>query len=257
MDSPAPTKTARINRLLPYWAVFQADLRQTLRSWVYLVWVLASVLAAAGYLLYRVGIYHEAGMIQSASTLISDLLRWSVLGSVTLIIALTGGSISSERGTMADSVLSRGISRYQYFLGKWHARLLTVLSTFLAMGLVALAGSFFLLHEDLSLKGSAVGLATIVALLAAVATLGVTVSAIANSTMLGITVLWILVYGIGFCLNLLPARYLSPDRLLNSLPAILRGIYNLQALGRLVGWSALCSGLVAMIGLGYFARRDV
>ena len=98
--------------------------------------------SGSGYLLYRFGISHEAGIVQPASKLISDLLRWSVLGSVALIIALTGGSISSERGIMADSVLSRGISRYQYFLGKWHARLIAVVGTFSIMGLLALTGSF-------------------------------------------------------------------------------------------------------------------
>lgn len=257
MDSPAPIKVTKVNRWLPYWAVFQDDLRQTVRSWVYLVWVLVSVLAAAGYLLYRAGIYREAGMIQSASTTISDLLRWSLLGSVTLIIVLTGGSISSEKGTMADSILSRGISRYQYFMGKWHARLAAVLCTFLLMGLIALAGSFLFLHEDLSVKGSLAGLVTLVVLLAAVTTCGVAVSAAVNSTLVSITLLWILVHGVGFGLNLLPARYLSPDRLLTNLPMILRGFYNLEALGRLAGWATLASLAVALVGLVYFARRDV
>ena len=43
-------------RFLPYWAVFQMDLHQTLRSWVYRVWVLLSLLAAVGYLIYRFGV---------------------------------------------------------------------------------------------------------------------------------------------------------------------------------------------------------
>src|SRR5438552_2930634 len=109
MDEPAPDTKPKIKRWLPYWAVLQADLRQTLRSWIYRVWVLLSVLAATGYLLNRVGIYHGAGMIQSASTVIGELMQWSMVGSITLIIALAGGSISSEKGTMADSILSRGI----------------------------------------------------------------------------------------------------------------------------------------------------
>ena len=41
MDAPPPRSPSTINRWLPYWAVFQADVRQTLRSWVYRVWVLA------------------------------------------------------------------------------------------------------------------------------------------------------------------------------------------------------------------------
>src|SRR5581483_5594673 len=163
-------------RWLPYWAVFQADVRQTIQSWVYRTWVLVSVLAIAGYLIFRYGPYHEAGLIQSAAGFFGDLLRWTVLGSAAVVVVLAGGSISAERGTMADSVLSRGISRYQYFLGKWHARLAAVLCTFLLMAVVVLAGSFFFLHKDLNPGGSLVALVTIMALLATVTTCGVTVS---------------------------------------------------------------------------------
>jgi ABC-type transport system involved in multi-copper enzyme maturation permease subunit len=246
-----------IKRWLPYWAVFQSDTRQTLQSWVYRAWVLVSMLSAAGYLLYRVGVYREAGMVQPASTLISDLLRWCILGSVTLVIVLTAGSISGERGTMADSVLSRGISRYQYFLGKWHARLVTVLGTFFLMGLLLLACSFGLLHEDLSLGGSLIALLTVAALLGLVVSGGVTASAVFNSTLLAIALLWITVYGVGFALSLLPLHIPSPYQALQSLPYIVRGEYNLDTLSRLMGWSAVISCVLALLGLAYFSRRDV
>ncbi len=257
MDSLPSVKTVKINRWLPYWAVFQADMRQTLRSWVYRTWVLVCVVSAVSYLLYRVGVDREAGIVQQASTVISDLLRWCVFGSVTLIIVLSAGSISSERGTMADSVLSRGISRYQYFLGKWHARLVTVLGTFLTMGTALLLGSFSLLHPDLDLRGSLVALVTVAALLGMVTSCGVSVSAVFNSTLLGIAVLWISLYGTGFVLSLLPAYYASPYRALHNLAAILRGEYNLYVLVRLVGWSALASCVLALFGVAYFSRRDV
>ena len=195
VDSPVPTNRYKVNRWLPYLAVFQADVRQTLQSWVYRAWVLVAILSALGFLLYRVGVYREAGMVQHASILISDLLRWSVFGSVTLIIVLTAGSISAERGTLADSVLSRGISRHQYFLGKWHARLATVLGTFLIVGLVAMVCSFFLLHEDLDWRGSLVALVTVAAFLGVVISGGVSASAIFNSPLLAIAVLWITLYG--------------------------------------------------------------
>jgi hypothetical protein len=257
VDTPATKTAARINRWLPYWAVLHDDIRQTTQSWVYRSWVLVSLASTAGYLLYRVGIDREAGMVQHASTLISDLLRWCVLGSMTLVIVLTGGSISAERGTTADSILSRGISRYQYYLGKWHSRLVTVLGTFLVMGLLALVASQFLLHEDLSLLGSLLALVTVAALLAIVISFGVTVSAIFNSTLLSIAVLWIGVYGAGFLLSLLPASYPSPYRTLHGLPAILRGEYNAYALGRFMGWSVVFSAALGCCGLGYFSRRDV
>lgn len=257
MDAIATKKRVAINRWLPYWAVFQADVRQTAQSWVYRTWVLVSVLAIAGYLLFRYGPYHEAGLVQSAAGFFSDLLRWTVLGSAAVVVVLAGGSISSERGTMADSVLSRGISRYQYFLGKWHARLVTVLGTYVALGLLAMTCGLILFHEDLSLVGGLVALLTVAALLAAVITGGVAVSAIANSTVVGIAVLWLLLYGGGFALSLLPESYLTPDRILQRLPYTLRGYYNLDDLGRLVGWSCAFSAVAALVGMGYFARRDV
>ncbi len=257
MDTPASPARVKIKRWLPYWAVFQSDVRQTLHSWVYRTWVLVSVLVAAGYLLYRYGAQHEAGILQPASQLINDLLSWTVVGSVTLIIVLTAGSISSERGTLADSVLSRGISRYQYFLGKWHARLVAVLGTFLLMGTAALVGTFFLLHEDLSLMGSVAALLMVAALLAAVSSCGVAVSAMTNSTVVGIAVLWIGVYGTGILLSIVPSIVPSPAWILRILPHVLHGQFHWHAVGRLVGWSALASCLAALLGMAYFSRRDV
>ncbi len=257
MDAATQKKPVRYNRWLPYWAVFQADVQQTLRSWVYGVWVTVTVLALAGYLLYRLGPYREAGIIQPASEYVSVLLRWTAAVGVTLIVVLTAGSISSERGTMADSVLSRGISRHQYFLGKWHARLVTVLATYFVLGGAALLAGYFLLHEDLSLTGSLVGLVTMAALLTAVVTCGVTVSAMVNSTVVGVAVLWVMLYGGGFVLALLPDKLLSPDRVLSRLPHILRGAYNLNDLGELSGWALGASVLIAVVGLVAFSRRDV
>lgn len=257
MDIPAPAKALKINRWLPYLAVLQSDMRQTQRSWVYRLWVMASVLSAVGYLLYHVGVYQKAGMVQLASTVLSDLLIWTVLGSVTLIIVLTASCISAERGTVADSVLSRGISRYQYFLAKWHARLFTVIGTFLVMGVAALACSYFFLQEDLSLMGSMVAMLTVALLLMTVISLGVTFSAVASSTLVGITFLWLLVYGVCFLLTLLPSRFPSPYRMLTNLPHVLRGDYSLYDLGQLAAYCGILSVGAAVVGLVIFSRRDV
>ena len=120
--------------------MFQTDLRQTARSWVYRLWVLMTVLAAAGLLLYRVGLHKEAGIFQSAAAQCGDLFRLMVVGSLALVVVLAVSAISSERGTVADSVLSRGISRHQYFLAKWHARLVVVTATFAVLAFGVLLG---------------------------------------------------------------------------------------------------------------------
>ncbi len=257
MDMTTVKKPVSINRWLPYWAVLQQDVHQTLRSWVYRFWVIISSVALIGYLAYRVGVYKEAGIQQSASQMISELLRWIVYGSVALIVVLCVGSISSERGTMADSVLSRGISRYQYFLGKWHARLFTVLGTYFALGSVALVGCLVLLHEDLTAVGCVLALVTVAALLTVVITCGVTVSGMVNSTVLGVAILWVVLYGGGTALSMLPPQFPSPDRAVQNLPHILQGNYQLGTLVHLIGWSAFVSVVVALFGLNHFSRRDV
>jgi hypothetical protein len=257
MDAPVPARSGKINHWLPYWAVLQADVRQTLRGWVYRAWVLSTLLGAVGYLLYRFGVDRETGVVQKASSYVCDLLRWSVVGSVALVVALACSAISSERGILADSVLSRGISRYQYFLGKWHARIVAVVGTFLVMGVAAYLGSTLLLHEDISLIGYLVALATITAILVAVTTCGVTVSAFANSTMLAVAVLWLVLYGSGFALSLFPSQYPTPDYALRQLPEILRGKFEMSMLGRLMSWSLVASLVCALFGLAYFGRRDV
>ena len=258
MDVPAPLKAVKLNRFLPYWAVLQADLKQALSSWIYRVWVLVSLGAAVGYLLYRFGAKQVGGFVQPAPEMISDLLNWVAFGSVTLVIVLTSGAICSERGTMADSVLSRGISRYQYFLGKWHARLALVLGTFFVIALLALIGSLFMLHSDsLSLAGSAIALATVAALLVMVITCGVTVSALSSNTVVSIAIVWMVLYSAGFALSLLPESYPSPDRALQALPRVLKGLYDWQMVSRLISGALALSLLVALGGMIGFSRRDV
>jgi putative exporter of polyketide antibiotics len=180
-----------------------------------------------------------------------------VLGNVTLILMMTVGSISSERGSLADAVLSRGISRWGYFMGKWHARMVSVLGTYLLITAGVLIGSYFLLHGDLTLSGSLMALATVTVLLAAVVTGGVTVSAMTNNTVVGLAVLWLVLYGSGFALALLPYRLLTPEFVLNFVREVLRGNYNLVQLGRLMGGAAGVSVVTALFGMVWFSRRDV
>ena len=125
------------------------------------------------------------------------------------------------------------------------------------MGGAALLGSYFFLHEDLSLTGSMVALLTVGVMMLAVITFGVTFSAISNSPVMGITFLWIMLYGLGFLLTLLPTRFPSPYRMLTNLPHILRGEYSMHDLGQLTMWCAILSVVSALFGLVYFSRRDV
>jgi ABC-type transport system involved in multi-copper enzyme maturation permease subunit len=262
MDAAATT-AIRFNRLLPYWAVLQTDLRQTLRSWVWRLWVLIMLLAAGGYVLYKFGAA-KAGEFQPASVQTDDLLRALAVGSLSLVSLLAVSSISSERGTVADSVLSRGISRHQYFLAKWHARLAAILSTFIVTAGLALIAYALLFNEtvtgggtNLTLIGGLLGILILAAALAVVVSWGVAIGSMTNGTVLGITIFWIAIFGGMLLLTQLPAGYPNPKRTLDGLRNVLRGEYATKAIGEFLLLSLGLSTAGAMIGLAAFSRRDV
>lgn len=261
MDSSPAVVTVRFNKFLPYWAVFQTDLRQTLRGWVYRLWVLTAVAAAGGFLLYRVGLHREAGLAQSAAAQCGELVRLLVVGSLALVVVLAVSAVGAERGTVADAVLSRGISRHQYFLAKLHARLAAVVVTFGVLAAAVLAAGHVLFRSDaesdLSLAGGAAAVVGVAAVLAVIVSWGVAVGALANGTVLGIAVFWLALYGTGFVLTLLPETYPSPDRELARLKYVLMGQYDPGLLRDVVLGSAVLCGLAAAVGLVGFARRDV
>jgi putative exporter of polyketide antibiotics len=258
MDAPAIPIQSRYVRWLPYWAVLQTDLRQTVRGWVWRTWVLASLAAAIGYLLYRHGAYRESGMVQHASQLVGDLVRWTSYGiTLLLVVVLTVGGVSADRGTLADSILSRGISRYQYFMGKLHSRLFSVVATFMILNGGVLLTSHFMVHDDVSLDGSLVALAVMGSILAVVVTCGVAVGALTTNPVFGISLLWVVLWASGFLLSFLPQSYPTPDRVLSKLPLILQGKYDFDALEHMVGIGLIAAGIVALLGMIGFSRSDV
>ena len=257
MEAPTPAPTIRFNRFLPYWAVLQTDLRQTLRSWVYRLWVLMCLAAAAGSVLYKVGVHREAGIVQAASVQTGDLLRGLVVASLGLVALLAVGSIGAERATVADAVLSRGISRHQYFLAKWHARVVVVLTTFAALAAVVLAAHHVLFDPDLTVTGGLAAVAMVSAVLLVVVSWGVTIGALSSGTVIGITVFWLLLYGGFILLSLLPEPYPTPERMLGRLRFVLRGQYDAGLVGQVAVAGAVLSAAAAAVGVVGFARKDV
>ena len=257
MDAAADDPGIRFNRFLPYWAVLQTDLKSTLRSWVYRFWVLLSVCGAAGYLLYNVGVHREAGMIQAASLQSEHLLRGLVVGGLGLVSLLAVSSVSAERSTVADSILSRGISRNQYFLAKWHARSAAVVVTFALLAAAILLAHHFLFEPDLTLAGGAVGVGLVALALLAVVAWGVTVGAMASGTVMGITVFWLIIYGGIVLLALLPEPYPTPSKLLARFHLVLRGEYEPAMAVTLAALFAGVALVGSATGLVAFARKDV
>jgi hypothetical protein len=257
MDAATTPETIRYYRWLPYWAVLQTDLRQTTANWVWRVWVFASIMAATLYLTHRFAVYREARFVQTVDKVVANLLHWTALGTVTLVVAFCSGAIATERGTLADSILCRGISRYQYFLAKLHSRLISVLGTYFVLTALVVGVASFAFPGLLTPTGCVAALAGLGAFLAAVVCFGVATSALCGSTVLSVSLLWIGLYTLGFALTFLPDGYLTPDRMIDTLPKILQGLFIRDELYRSIGYSLLAGTVAAGVGLVGFARSDV
>ncbi|HEY2787331.1 MAG TPA: ABC transporter permease [Fimbriiglobus sp.] len=262
MDPLTLPSTTKINRLLPYWAVLQTDFRQTLRSWVYRLWVLLMVVAAGGYLLYEFGARNESGIFRNGSVQLKDVFRSVALGSLALVAVLAVGSISSERTTVADAVLSRGISRYQYFLAKWHSRTTSIVCTFCLFAGIVVTVQMLLFgrthdESDVTVRGAVIATLAIGAGLAVLVSLGVSLGALTNGTVMGITAFWLLLYGGMLVLSLLPEPYPSPGRVLERLQIILRDRYDDGLVWRYLAGAAGLSFAAATVGAVGFNRKDV
>jgi hypothetical protein len=224
---------------------------------VWRTWVIASLIAASLYLTHRFAMYRDAKFVQTVDKVVGNLLHWSALGTVTLVIAFVSGAIAAERGSLADSVLCRGISRYQYFVAKLHARLASVLGTYFVLAGGVLAISAFLFPGLVTWTGCAAGLGAIAAILAAIVCCGVAISALCTSPMLSVSLLWVSLYAIAFVLTFLPDSYLTPDRLIDALPKVFRGEFDRDELWRLTATALAASGLAAFCGMIKFSRSDV
>lgn len=249
--------SVRYYRFLPYLAVLQTDLKQTPKNWVWRTWVGASLIAAALYLTHRFSIYREVKIVETVDKVIGNLLHWTALGTVTLIVAFTSGAIATERGTLADSILCRGISRYQYFLAKLHSRLISVLGTFLFLTLGVITFATFAFPGLLTPLGCCAVIGALSAILVVIVCFGISTSALCGSTVLSVSLLWVSLYSIGFLLTFLPSNYLTPDRLIDTLPKMLRGLYDRTEYWRLLEYSLYASVASTMIGLIGFGRTDV
>ena len=132
-----------------------------------------------------------------------------------------------------------------------------MLGTFLTLGVLFTAAAYFLLQNEIKLNGAAVALLTVAGLLATVVTLGVTVSAVSNSTLMGMAALWMGLCGMYFLLPLMQDKIVSPNKVLDRMANVLKGEYDLASLGKLILGSLALSVVSAGIGMGYFARRDI
>ena len=252
MDSPVPFDSDRWNHIImPYWALVSVDLRTLARSWVVRIWLILSALVSL------VIIISAPAEGSPASQVVTNTLSLYVLVWSTVIIVIGTGAVSSERGIIADAILSKSVTRYHYISAKLTSRLMTTLGIFLLVALPTIYMISRLATNDLHWNGLALGITSVAAIILFLTILGVSLSILVSNTLLATILLWILWYAFGGILSFLDIPYLSPLAIITDLPRILQGVYILSDQIRIL-WSFGGSALaVAILTAVYFSYRDL
>ncbi len=236
---------------MPYLALLEADLVSMTRSWVVRIWLGLMVVLALVTILGA-----PAEGLPASESLANLLATYPLIWS-TFVIVVSGGAISSEAGVVADSILSKAVTRYEYILAKMTSRLITVLGLYLV---VVLPSAYIIprySQDDLTGTGVAWAVLLMGMILVLLTNLSVTFSALFNRTLVAVVVVWLLWYAASAIFTLLEVEYLSPMQIIESLPAVLRGDYAVADQQRILAGFGLPAVVFALVAILYFARKDL
>jgi hypothetical protein len=191
-----------------------------------------------------------------ASTLAAKVLRIHLVVWMTLIVVFAGSTMASEADSVASSVLCRGVSRWQYYLGKVVGRVGLTVGAFLLLTVPIFLVALIKCHNDLSFEGTVRALTRSSLLIAGVAAISVAGSSWFRHPLLSVAVAWMIIYGAAIVVSLLRIEPLSPIRFIESVITLPRHPETALSAAKLLstlGLAALVANIVSFVG---FSRRD-
>lgn len=220
MDSTA--KTSKIgSRMMPYMAILQHDMKtlwgsRLVRLWLGATALLTLLLVASNWPNFQDG------------TLIASLLfPYLVFPWFFVVVVLGVTPVSGSRNeTLADGILSRPVSRIEYLLATWSARVMLVLSVYLvvivpAIVLVMLAKRP-VPDDTVTVYGIITALGVVGLVLTFLVSLGFLAGTLLRKPLLAVVVLIFVWYPIGLILSIFSLEELSPISLNRAISTQLR-----------------------------------
>lgn len=207
---------------MPFLAILRNDLRMLCGSWLVRSWLIAAAVLA---LLLAVTGWQR---FPTAPLIASLLFPWLVFPWFVVVMVLGVNPISGARGeALADGYLSRPITRYEYLLAIWAARLVVVLGVYLlvmlpTIAIVALANRAAAPADHVTLYGSLAALAVVALVLTLQVSLAFLVGTLVRRALPAVVILLFLWYPVNGLLHAFKLEALSPITLSQALPTLLR-----------------------------------
>lgn len=208
-------------RMMPFLAILRHDLRTLSASWLVRLWLGATAVVALLLLAGNWGNFRTGPLV--ASLLFPYLVfPWSL---VVMVLSVT--PLSGQRGeAVADGLLSRPITRYEYLLASWSARIVLVLSVYLSVMvptiLIAVLAERPVSADSVTFYGIVGALSAVGLVMAFLVSLGFFLAVALRNQWLALVVLVFFWFPVNLVLNTFSLEELSPISLNQALPTLLR-----------------------------------
>jgi len=220
MDSTVKTLPLG-TKLMPFLAILQHDLRGLWASRLVRLWLAASALMT---LMLSAANWPK---FQDATLIASLLFPYLVFPWFFVVVVLGVSPVSGARAeVLADGILSRPVSRHEYLLAAWAARVLIVLGVYLigtvpAIAVVTLARRP-VPEDTVTLFGIISALGVVGLVLTFLVSLGFLAGTLLRKPLLAAVVLVFVWYPIGVVLNAFSLEEFSPISLSRAMTTQLR-----------------------------------
>ncbi len=220
MGSSAKTSNLR-TRMMPYLAILEHDLRALWESRLVRLWLVATVVLT--FLLTG----SNWAKFQDSTLIASLLFPYLVFPWFFVVMVLGVSPVSGSRAeVLADGILSRPVSRYEYLLAAWSARVLLVLGVFLVVTVPAIVLVILAKRpvpdDTVTVFGIVGALAVVALVLAFLVSLGFLAGTLLRKPLLAAVVLVFIWYPIGLILNVFALEEFSPISLSRAMSTQLR-----------------------------------
>ena len=206
---------------MPTAAIFRHELRALRGSWLVWVWCFASFMLTL--------LIMSAGWAElPTSHLIASLwfpflvFPWFFVVMVLGISPVTG----SRAESLADGILSRPVTRYEYFLACWAARVVTVLAVFIVVTLPFVIIVAFakrpVVEDDVTFYGVVSAVSVVGLVLAFQVSLGFLLGTLLKNTLFAAMALIFIWIPVNMVLTTFELEEFSPISLNQALPTLLR-----------------------------------
>jgi ABC-type transport system involved in multi-copper enzyme maturation permease subunit len=208
-------------KAMPLLAIARYELRTLAGSWLVRLWLGATVLVTLVLMLLN---WHH---MQTAPLLGVLLFPYLVFPWFLVVMVLGVEPVSGSRiESLIDGILSRPVTRRQYLLASWAARLAVVLGVYAAVAVPATAllclARRGVPDDSVTLYGAVAALGVVGLVLAFQVSLGLLVGTLVRRPLLAMVILLFVWYPVNLILHTFALEEFSPISLSQALPTLLR-----------------------------------